>query len=201
MFVFFHLGVCRHCCSALLILWGYFVFYPKPSSSGTFYFQQMLLKGCFAFKKEYEGTREGQIGLSWAPFCSENLPSNFIETLWLNPLQCHPPQSSPTARAGGSCFPCPEPGAALNTIHYSATRFHCRFGSLLRYKGYSAHNCLGIICLFIAHHLHFLEIFSKVVLGTVDIIIKHSIHIEKSPVLVSFLQSEEWISGQDEVDV
>jgi len=37
---------------------------------------------------------------------------------------------------------------------------------------------------------HFLELFSKVVLGTVDIIIKHSIHIEKSPVLVLFCRYE-----------
>lgn len=122
----------------IFIVRGWFLFSSKPGSSGTFCFQQMVLKGYFALAREYEGTGEDQISLFWAPFCSENL-LNFIEMLWLNLFQCHPPHRGPTARADWSCFPCPEPGAPSNPMHYSAPRFHCRSGSLLRYKGYSAH--------------------------------------------------------------
>lgn len=81
--------------------------------------------------------------------------------------------------------------ARLNPFHYSATRFQLQIWQFAKVQRlFSTHYCLGIICLFIAHNSHFLDFFSKVVLGTVDIIITHSTHIEKSPVLVSFLQTE-----------
>lgn len=144
MFVFFRLGVGRDRCSVLPIVRGYFVFSSKPGSTGTFYFQ-VALKGCFPFKKKYEGTREGQIGSSCVSLCNENLPSNFTKVLWLNlPHRAVlPPGLEDLAFRVQTQY----------IIQISLQIW--QFAMVQRLL--STHYCLGIICLFIAHHLHFLE--------------------------------------------
>lgn len=64
MSVFFPLSAGRNYCCVPSILRIHFVFSTKPSSRGMFYFQQLVLKGSYTFKEEYDGIRESRGGFS-----------------------------------------------------------------------------------------------------------------------------------------
>lgn len=135
-------------------------FSTNPCSTICLSSNNLSWKAALLLKWNIKGLEKAKVGFPCALLCSQTLPSSSLEMLLWNPLSVTLPSSTLTTRPGGFCFPCLEPGALANPMRYSVTKFPCKFDSLLRYTSYTRYALLlRRICLFIAHHLHFLEFF------------------------------------------
>lgn len=135
-------------------------FSTNPCSRICLSSNNLSWKAALLLKWNIKGLEKAKVGFLCALLRSQTLPSSSLEMLLWNPLRVTLPLSTLTTRPGGFCFPCLEPGALANPMRYSVTKFPCKFDSLLRYTSYTRYALLlRRICLFIAHHLHFLEFF------------------------------------------